>query len=92
MTRSRLISVLAACFAILFTACLARAAGFSYISKEQLKSELTNPDITILDVRTPQDWDSSQWKIQGAQRQSPMDANQWMNRFAKDRTLVLYCA
>lgn len=92
MTRSRFLSVLAVCFVIVFTACLARAEGFSYISKEQLRSQLTNPNITILDVRTPQAWESSQWKIKGARRESPADVNQWMHEFPKDKRLVLYCS
>lgn len=92
MTRSRLVSVLATCVVIVFTVCLARAEGFSYINKEQLESELNNPHMAILDVRVPPEWNSSQWKIKGARRESPADVNQWMHEFPKDKTLVLYCA
>ena len=93
MTRWKIISVLAACFIIVLSAyMLARAESFSYISTEKLKTELGNPKITILDVRVPQDWNKSQWKIKGAIRESPNHVGQWMNKFSKDQTIVLYCA
>lgn len=93
MTRWKIVSVVAACLVIVFAALLVvRAESFSYISQEKLKSQLTNPQITIIDVRTPHDWDSSQLKIKGARRESPADVSQWMKEFPKDKTLVLYCA
>jgi rhodanese-related sulfurtransferase len=68
------------------------ADGFTLISKDQLREELTKPDVVVIDVRATHDWDSSQWKIQGAQRQSPAEAKQWMGKYPKDETIVLYCA
>jgi rhodanese-related sulfurtransferase len=38
------------------------------------------------------DWDSSQWKIQGAQRQVPAKVKEWMAQYPKDKVIVLYCA
>jgi len=38
------------------------------------------------------DWDSSQWKIQGAQRQLPMEVKEWIGKYPKDKKIVLYCA
>jgi rhodanese-related sulfurtransferase len=66
------------------------AEGFSLITKDQLKSELGK--VTIIDVRTHHDWKTSQWKIKGAQRQSPKDPAKWMSEYPKDKTIVLYCA
>lgn len=84
---------LLACLIAIFAASLAcGAAGFSLISVDQLKQELTKPGIIVIDVRTGHDWASSQWKIQGAQRQDPAAVKKWMGKFPKDETIVLYCA
>jgi len=82
---SLLIVVLAASFA-------RGAEGITLIDKDQLKAELTAPGVIVIDVRATHDWDSSQWKIQGAQRQTPADTQEWMAKYPKDTTLVLYCA
>lgn len=75
--------------AIILSGC---AEGFSFISKDQLKQDLTNPGTTVVDVRTNRDWNSSQWKIEGAQRQSPTEIKEWMGQYPKDKTIILYCA
>ena len=78
---------------MIFASPLARGAeGTTVISKDQLRENLTKPDVIVIDVRTPNDWDASQWKIQGAQRRLPTEAKQWMSEYAKDKTIVLYCA
>jgi rhodanese-related sulfurtransferase len=78
---------------VIFAASLAYGAeGITMIDKDQLKEELTKPDVIVIDVRAPHDWDSSEWKIQGARRQSPAEANKWMGEYPKDKTIVLYCA
>jgi rhodanese-related sulfurtransferase len=68
------------------------AEGFTVISKDQLKEELGRPDVVIIDVRAPHDWDTTEWKIQGAQRQAPAEAKEWMGKYPKDKTIALYCA
>jgi len=75
-----------------FTASFSRAEGFTLITKDQLKEEIDKPSVTIIDVRSPHHWDSSQMKIQGARREIPSEAGQWMSNYQKDRTIVLYCA
>ena len=93
MTHSNLKSWLLACLIVIFTASLAAGAeGITIINKDQLKAELTKPDEIVVDVRTPHDWDSSQWKIQGARRLSPAEAGQSISAYPKDKTLVFYCA
>ncbi len=62
------------------------------ISSDQLKEEITKPGVVVIDVRAARDWDSSQWKIKGAQRQSPMGVKEWMGKYSKDDKIVLYCA
>ncbi len=90
MIRSKFTLWLLAFLILMFTASFAGAGDFTVMSKDQLKAELANPDVIVVDVRTPRDWDSSQWKIQGARRESPAQAS--MAGYPKDKTLVFYCA
>jgi rhodanese-related sulfurtransferase len=62
------------------------------MTKEQLRPLLGKPDVIIIDVRTNYDWDNSKVKIPGAVREEGMKFASWMNKFPKDKTLVLYCA
>jgi rhodanese-related sulfurtransferase len=68
------------------------AEGITVIGADQLKEDLTKPDVIVVDVRTDHDWASSQWKIQGAQRQQPNEVKEWMGKYSKDKKIVLYCA
>jgi rhodanese-related sulfurtransferase len=93
MRRSNLKYCLLTCLVVTFAASLVGGAeGFTVITKDQLKAELTKPDVVVIDVRIDHDWASSQWKIQGAQRQSPNEVKEWMGKYSKDKTVVLYCA
>lgn len=93
MRRSDFKYPLLACIIVIFAASLAWGAeGFTFITKDQLKQEISKPGVTVIDVRTDRDWNSSRWKIQGAQRQDPAEANGWMDEYPKDKTIVLYCA
>ncbi len=92
MTRPKIILWVPVCFIVMFTASFAASDGFTLVSKDQLREELTKPNVTVIDVRTPHDWDSSQWKIKGARRESPAAVAQWMSEYPKDKTIVLYCA
>ena len=63
------------------------------ITKEELKSQLGNPDVIIIDVRVDDEWKEAKWKIQGAVREdSEEDINTWVNKYPKDKTLVFYCS
>jgi rhodanese-related sulfurtransferase len=62
------------------------------MSKDQLKSHLSNADVVVIDVRADHDWASSRWKIQGAVREDPNTIDQWMSKYPKDKAIVLYCA
>ena len=85
--------LLLACLIVIFSASLvAGAEGITVISTDQLKEELTKPDLIVIDVRTDHDWVSSQWKIQGARRQSPVEVKEWMDKYSKADRIVLYCA
>jgi len=61
------------------------------ITKEELRANLDNEDVVIIDVRTMKDWNASDYLIKGARRENPMDINFWYN-YPKDKTMVLYCA
>jgi rhodanese-related sulfurtransferase len=84
---------LLACLIVFFAASLAFAdEAITTITKDQLKEDLAKPDVVIIDVRANNDWASSQWKIQGAVRQVPAEAKDWVGKYSKDKTIVLYCA
>ena len=53
---------------------------------------LADPDVIIFDVRTGSDWKASEFKIKGAVRVSSDSVDSWAAKYAKDKTLVLYCA
>jgi len=69
-----------------------RGVDVPRITKEQLKSELGNPEVVVLDVRTEGDWNSSNSKIKGAVRENPGDVKSWLDKYPKDKMIVLYCA
>ena len=62
------------------------------MTKEELKGLLGKPDVVVIDVRAQSDWDGSKEKIQGAVREDPKKVKEWANRYAKDKTLIFYCA
>jgi predicted sulfurtransferase len=93
MRLSNFRSSLLACLIVIFAASLVVGAeGITLISSDQLKEEIAKPGVIVIDVRAAHDWDSSQWKIKGAQRQSPMEVKSWMDKYSKDDKIVLYCA
>jgi len=92
MTMSKLGLWLLACLMVTFSASCALAEGFTVISKDQLKGELGKPEVTVVDVRSSGDWNSSEWKVQGANREIPAEVGQWMSKYPKGQTIVLYCA
>ncbi len=77
--------------AVLSAAAIAEA-GVPVITPEELKAKLGSPDITILDVRRAAHWDAGDRKIMGAVREDPEEVESWAGKYAKEKTLVLYCA
>jgi len=71
---------------------IARAGDVPRMSMDELKAQLEKPGVTVLDVRIISDWKSSDMKIQGAVREDPADSKSWIDKYPKDKTLVLYCA
>ncbi|MBW2201438.1 MAG: rhodanese-like domain-containing protein [Deltaproteobacteria bacterium] len=76
----------------LFFAVTLNAENIPRVTKEQLRGLFDKSDLIILDVRTSKDWKVSEYKIQGAERAAPGDFNSWVNKYPKDKTIVLYCA
>lgn len=71
---------------------LSGAEEVQKITKEELKSFLGNPDVVVVDVRTPKDWNKSKSKIKGAVRENPEQAEQWIKKYSKNQHLIFYCA
>jgi rhodanese-like protein len=90
---SKIVLILAS-FVILaaMTGEAARAADVPRMTKEDLKAMLGDPDLIILDVRAGRDWNSSEFKIQGAERANPSDFSSWAGKYQVSQTIVLYCA
>lgn len=62
------------------------------IAPETVKGWLGDPQVLIIDVRQPKDWQSSATKIKGALRLNPDDVKTWAAMLPKDKKIVLYCA
>lgn len=62
------------------------------LDKDTLKGWLSDPQVLILDVRQPRNWNDSDKKIKGAVRQDPNEVKTWAATLPKDKKIVLYCA
>ncbi len=61
------------------------------ISVADVEKLLENPDIVIIDVRKKKAWWSSTTKIFGAVREDPSNVSQWIDKYPKTKTLIVYC-
>jgi rhodanese-related sulfurtransferase len=62
------------------------------MTKEELQSRMEQGGVVVVDVRSGRDWNSSEFKITGAQRPDGKDVAAWAGGFDKNKTTVLYCA
>ena len=62
------------------------------MSAGELNSRLGDSDVVVLDVRGSWDWGPAESKIAGAERVDPRAVGQWLDRYPKEKTIVLYCA
>jgi hypothetical protein len=63
------------------------------MTKEELKGLMGKADVIVIDVRAKSDWDGSKEKILGAVREDPVKSSKsWADKYAKDKTLIFYCA
>lgn len=61
------------------------------MSVGELRQRMGSPDLVIIDVRIPREWDESAKKIKGAVREDPTDLESWAAKYPPDKTLVFYC-
>ena len=61
------------------------------ISVADAEKQMDNPDVVIIDVRKTKSWWSSTTKIHGAVREDPSKVSQWIDKYSKTSTLILYC-
>jgi rhodanese-related sulfurtransferase len=62
------------------------------MTKEELRPLMGQPEVILIDVREPDDWNKSKEKIRGAVREDPeKEVALWAGRYSKDKTLVFYC-
>ncbi len=59
---------------------------------DELKRNLGNPAVMILDVRKDSDWAGSGQKIAGALRVDPKTPERWAAGYDKGKTIILYSA
>jgi rhodanese-related sulfurtransferase len=64
----------------------------SRISVQQAKELLGRPDTMVVDVRTYRNWWRSSKKIPTAVREDPAKVYQWIEKYLKNQTLILYCS
>jgi hypothetical protein len=62
------------------------------MTKEQLKPLLGSPDLVVIDIRLDEQWKFSNRKITGAVHENPTISGTWLDKYPKDKTIVLYCA
>jgi hypothetical protein len=62
------------------------------ITKEDLKPMLGNPNVIIFDVRLLDQWKEADLKLPGAIFEDANEVDSWIDKYPKDKTLVLYCA
>jgi len=75
---------------LLLAASVASAGDINWISKDELKALIGDPNTHIIDARLGRDWDVSDSKIKGAVRENPMYVEEWTYKYAKDDHLVFY--
>jgi hypothetical protein len=70
---------------------LAPGGKIPWVTKEELRAMLGNPDLIVVDVRLEDEWKKSERKIKGAVREDPKRIRSWEDKYPADKTLVFYC-
>ena len=68
-----------------------RTGEIPRIAVADVEKLLDNPDVVIIDVRKKKAWWGSTTKIFGAVREDPSDVSQWVDKYPKSQTLIVYC-
>ncbi len=86
-----------ACLIIFLVSCFACESNAvddepAAVSIQQVGAMLEKPEVVIIDVRKPRNWWRSTKKILHAVREDPFEVDNWAEKYAKDKTLIFYCA
>jgi len=70
-----------------------RSSAIPRMSPEELRGQLSDTSVMVIDVRTSGGWEAGKTKIKGAVRENPKaDVAGWSGKYTKDNTYVLYCS
>lgn len=64
--------------------------GIRQVDKDTLKAMLGDPQLLIIDVRSPGSWAQSASKIPGAIRRDPHQVAAWGPALPRDKKIALY--
>lgn len=87
-------TLLAVLVALIFVGCSTtylESQSVPRMGVAELNERLGESNLVIIDTRTSRDWERAQVKISGAVRENPSSID-WAGKYAKNSTLVLYCA
>jgi hypothetical protein len=59
---------------------------------QELKQQMDNPNLIIIDVRSSHDWEDSTMKIKGSVREEASKVATWISKYPPTKTIVLHCA
>ncbi len=95
MNKTRFIIVLGILFLFCFSTndMLAQTqshTGVPRISIDGLKKLLGSHDLILIDVRSNNNWSKSNRKITRALREDPRDVVAWLQKYPKEKMIVLY--
>lgn len=62
------------------------------ITQEDAEDILSDDNVKIIDVRSPNGWESADRKIKGAIRENPLNVDDWAEKYSQDDKLILYCS
>ena len=92
MMRRTMIGGMLIALTLMFLSAICYAESVPRMTKEELKAQMADPSVAILDVRTDFQWKDTDKKIKGAVRVNPWNVDSWTKNYPKDKKLVLYCA
>lgn len=92
MRKGLLLAVLGMLLFLPLAAAMGAEKEVEYVNSAALKAMLGDPQVMILDVRTPKAWNDSKNMIKGAVRQDPGKVPTWGKTLPKDKKIVVYCS
>ena len=92
MDRRSFILFLMLAGALLFTGTALAQDAVPRLTKEVLKASLGSPDLVVIDARGVKTGSGKERVIKGAVAEDPSAPEKWAGRYAKNKTIVVYCA